>query len=324
MFLSDFARKNLLIEFQRILSRAANKAIYDAKGKPTEPHLTKEIASQIPNGLYDALTSYIHGYEFEVHAIFCHQFPYVTFVDEPNKKCELGDLLFIYSEEGKDKGNALLLQAKKIKDSKFLPKDNERTQLALYTKSPEFTYTLSNSEIRKIPNDENFNGAQYLLLFPPYDCDCQYRSVLPAIVKTPSLANTDFFADKLLCLFSDEGIGKFEISQDTTDDWSKIIQDFIKRRNLNKNVMDNLARRDFSCGSHNLYKVDNFDDEKISETSVEIVTNQYGIAIYYILPKSDLLLDNPNINNNTGEKVKPFLIVYINAKKRKERAEYNV
>ena len=88
--------------------------------------------------------------------------------------------------------------------------------------------------------------------------------------------------------------------------------------------MDNLERRDFSCGSHNLYKVDNFDYEKISETSVEIVTNQYGTAIYYILPKSDLLLDNPNINNNTGEKVKPFLIVYINAKKRKERAEYNV
>ena len=30
MFLSEFARKNILIEFQRILSRAANKAIYDA------------------------------------------------------------------------------------------------------------------------------------------------------------------------------------------------------------------------------------------------------------------------------------------------------
>lgn len=38
------------------------------------------------------------------------------------------------------------------------------------------------------------------------------------------------------------------------------------------------------CGSHNLYKVDNFDDEKISETSVEIVTNQYGTAVYYFLP----------------------------------------
>lgn len=317
MFLSDFARKNLLIEFQRILSRAANKAIYDAKGKPTEPHLTKEIASQIPNGLYDALTSYIHGYEFEVHAIFCHQFPYAKFLDGTNRKCEIGDMLFIYCEKDKTFGKALLLQAKKIEDSKFIPKNNEKAQLDLYTKSPEFTYVLS-TEKRKIPNDDSFNGAQYLLLFPPYDCDCQYRSVLPAIVKAPSLANTDFFADKLLCLFSDEGIGKFEISQDTTDDWSKIIQDFIKRKNLNKNVMDNLERRDYSCGSHNLYKVDNFDDEKISETSVEIVTNQYGTAVYYILPKSDLLLDNPNINNNTGKKVKPFLIVYINAKKKEK------
>ena len=73
MFLSDFARKNLLIEFQRILSRAANKAIYDAKGKLTEPHLTKEIASQIPNGLYDAFLSVSFLFSYPIPFFSPHQ-----------------------------------------------------------------------------------------------------------------------------------------------------------------------------------------------------------------------------------------------------------
>ena len=244
MFLSDFARKNLLIEFQRILSRAANKAIYDAKGKPTEPHLTKEIASQIPNGLYDALTSYIHGYEFEVHAIFCHQFPYAKFLDGTNRKCEIGDMLFIYCEKDKTFGKALLLQAKKIENSKFIPKNNEKAQLDLYTKSPDFTYVLS-TEKRKIPNDDSFNEAQYLFMYKPFCNDSDYRTELPKNILTYPFPNNFPLADKLLELISDTKKGNFSIDGNSKDDWLKIIQDFLELKySTNQNLLNQKNKRD--------------------------------------------------------------------------------
>lgn len=299
MFLSDFARKNLLIEFQRILSRAANKAIYDAKGKPTEPHLTKEIASQIPNGLYDALTSYIHGYEFEVHAIFCHQFPYAKFLDGTNRKCEIGDMLFIYCEKDKTFGKALLLQAKKIEDSKFIPKNNEKTQLDLYTKSPDFTYVLS-TEKRKIPNDDSFNEAQYLFMYKPFCNDSDYRTELPKNILTYPFPNNFPLADKLLELISDTKKGNFSIDGNSKDDWSKIIQDFLELKySTNQNLHNQKNKRDNFAGGISFVSVKNieelFDCEYLKETVAEINKNE-------------------NLSNqNIPEETKPFLVVYINS-----------
>lgn len=195
MKLSNFACSNLLTTINQLITTAGARAIYDDAGNPREPHLTKALAADIIYGLYKSFSTFIPNYTFAIHGIFCHQFPYAKFADGTNRKCELGDLLFIYDENNKQTGNALLLQAKKINGLRFNPSKTEQKPLALYTQAPEFTYSFS-SDKRKIPNRANFSGAKYLLLFPPYDNSSQYRMVQSKNVAARPLVNTDFFADK--------------------------------------------------------------------------------------------------------------------------------
>ena len=309
MKLSKFTRTNLLAAIKQHITTAANRAIYDNTGKPAEPKLTKALAMYIIRGLHNALYASVPNCSFKIHGIFCHQFPYVKFVQSPQKKCELGDLLFIYDENTAENGNALLLQAKKILGVQFTPKGNEQTQLDLYTQSPEFTYKLSN-ENRKIPNDSEFRGAQYMLLFPPYDNSCQYRIVPSQNIDSKPLANTDFLADNIAGLLCGEAGAQFNISKD--DDWSKIITDFLAFGSSNTYASKQLNQRSFCCTSPFLYIIQNldgkdFESENIVKSSIE--EDEFLFSMTNFAP----IDAPPNGEHDEAEEGKPFLIVHISA-----------
>lgn len=317
MEFSNFVRNNLFNEISQLITRCGNKAIYDEKGNPKEPTLVRDLAKEIAFGLHSALSATFPKYDFQVHAIFCHQFPYVKFCDDPKKSCELGDLLFIFDEEdNKEKGNALLLQAKKIKDIKFKPAGNEETQLKLYTDSPEFTYNFCPSnEKRKIPNNKDFSGAQYMMLFPPYDNAVQFRCVKAekSIVNTP-LVNIDFLGDCLTGLFSYDYGAAYDKGQNFSDDWSKIIHDFLDNlEGKNKHIFDQLKKRDCPTKSAFFPKMDFFDPSKGEYPSIETYTTNHGFAMIYEYQKFTQQENKDDASEVNG---KPFLMVHIIASKR--------
>lgn len=314
MKISEFTRTTLYSEINHLITQSTNNVIVGSSGNPPEPKLTLGLAKQVSYGLYNILTSFVKGYSFIVHAIFCHQFPLVTFVNDTKKRCELGDLLFIFEENKGKTGNALLLQAKKMRDVKFVPKGNEHTQLALYTEEIEFNYVLSD-ESRKMPATDTFNGAQYLMLFPPYDDGCMYRCVPPQNVKGKPLANTDFFSSCLVRMLAGE-IGEFQKHQPPSDDWSKIIHDFLKVKGKNKCVLEKLKERDYSIGDVFLYKIEKSDESKICPTgSAEIFVTHNGLAVCYDDKKIETIVTGADLHAG-----KPFLVIHIEAAETNEEA----
>lgn len=323
MKLSNFACSNLLTTINQLITTAGARAIYDDAGNPREPHLTKALAADIIYGLYKSFSAFIPNYTFAIHGIFCHQFPYAKFADGTNRKCELGDLLFIYDENNKQTGNALLLQAKKINGLWFNPSKTEQKPLALYTQAPEFTYSFS-SDKRKIPNRANFSGAQYLLLFPLYDNSSQYRTVHSKYVATKPLINTDFFADSMTGLLCGESGEKFDTNQ--SDDWSKIIQDFLKSWNNNKKIREQLKKRHYTTGEISPFgntvlferKFLNYEPEPARY--IEFFITNKGTEIYY--PEQNIQDGHSGTTDNTSSENadgKPFLFVHISAIEKDKR-----
>lgn len=323
MIIQDYMRNSLKSEINQLITRAGTVATTnDEKGNPSEPVLTLELAKQIAYGLYNSLTLSLQDYDFCVHAIFCHQCPKVVF-DYPKtskkESCELGDLLFIYDEKGQEQGNAMLLQAKKSRGLKFKAYGKERIQLDLYKNWYAFNYqnTAFSTETRKIELPD-LTAAQYLLMFPPFDNNIQYRCVLPNNIENTSLAYTNFFSENLVELFTYEKGEKYDITlSDKSTDWSKMIHDLLKINEVLECSNIVYKHRDFCGISQDFrgYINKGFVSSAIESENYTFI-NVSDFEMLVSIPKNSIQKEDCNSIENQKTTNKPFLVVHISSSKK--------
>lgn len=194
------------------------------KNVPQEPDYVAQMVLGLPKDIYNSLSVYAPGYQFAVSGVFCHQKPLADFGAIKNP--ELGDIMLVYIEENKysvKKCNALLMQAKKIKNATHIIPTTEEHQLELYEKWPTFKLLRAgnyNGRRIDIRPKTLHSGAQYLLLQSPYNDEkkvgCAYPDKELYFEKKLSEQIIDlmkFFTGRTF-QFGDDGYG---------DGWSELI-----------------------------------------------------------------------------------------------------
>lgn len=223
------AEKKLGNAIECSLTSACMQSIADClPDTPHEPDIVAAILSRLPNDLYNSLTTYFPNDKFRVSSMFCHQKPTVDIGLSVNP--ELADLLIVIavqSNDGTEKYNSLLLQAKKSKKDTLTVAITEEHQLKLYTEWPDFKYHragLLNGVERKITPKVASNGAQYLLLTGK----CDSGACLKSAFAEKHLSASKSLSDVLIDMLRFSSGRSFEgFSDKTSDDWTKMIRDLM-------------------------------------------------------------------------------------------------
>lgn len=166
-------------------------------------------------------------------AVFAHARPYVKTV-AAGERCELGDLMIVFTDHGQKIRRALLLQAK-MGPGKWPPMSSkgDRIQWTLYTKWNEFEFTDLPGKGRpsfKLPLGKPDPAAQYLILHKGTGKECYGQ--LAHDPNPPTGPPKDTLAE-LLHKFANGGVGRMfsykmpPHSGAKTDDWDRLIWDLI-------------------------------------------------------------------------------------------------
>lgn len=215
-----------------------------------EPDYVLALTEYFTEDLSSLLNTIFPNHNFTVSSVFCHQKPIVNI--GYRKKPELGDILFVYSEE-QDNGrvlyNSLLLQAKISNKPTLKISNAEMHQLILYKYWPSFDYgkaNFLNGIVRNIQPKTINNGAQYLLIndklltggvsrWPnTVSMGCAIPDKTLILDKSLSAELVDFLKFKTGRIFE-------ENPRRTDDDWTKMIWDLLvmgafayNRKNIRK------------------------------------------------------------------------------------------
>ncbi|MBR6295741.1 MAG: hypothetical protein IKR40_04585 [Treponema sp.] len=325
--------KHVLNDISCSITRSCYDAInHDIQKNPDEPSFIARMVMHLSHGICDSLSVYAPNYDVVITTMFCHQRPIVEF---NGKRCELGDILFVFDEKDKQdiKGNSLLLQAKKTDKNPVIP-DNENQQ-ELYSTFPKFNYfkpKLKDSNGNPIECDINpkepCSGAQYLLLKEPFNlsdsCVCALATPVGQHVE-----GKDSLAQNLVDLLSFKTGRTYEPENgDSQDDWSNMVHDLLERgkiKNANYFEKQTILYIDAS--------------KSIITTSKNVIYREYGALmnvkkngiknayrIYEAASENlfaDSNTDDTSIDIENNQKVedeeKPFVIFYIYAEKKEEQ-----
>lgn len=226
-----------------VLESLIDKALLDTmrwisrRCEPQEPDYVAALSTKFVKNFFHILAAVFPDYDFSVSSVYCHQKPIVDI--NLDKKPELGDILFVYADKrhnGQIILNSLLLQAKVSNLPLLKISKNEKHQLELYKKWPEFTYCRAghlNGEKRNILPKTINDGAQYLLIDnnPLTNGICGGKGTFPMGCATPDeiLCINDSLSKELINLLKFKSGRVFEAnSYSTEDDWSRMIWDLLR------------------------------------------------------------------------------------------------
>lgn len=314
-----------------LISRGVYKAVLNGRGNPTEPRLVEAVAKQFAFLLHSALGNCCSSYSFKMTSIFCHQSPYVewegTDKQGKRKKCELGDILFIYDENGKG-GNALLLQAKKNNEITCNLKDKSNKQYELYLDKPDFSFC--NNEINKEFENHKVHlnglhidkGMQYLLMFPLHDDENLYRCILPSVAPSDTLIGSEKLSANIADLFFARSGKEFDNSSD--DDWSKMINALYKH--YSKSNFTREKKRVYSSIKFDAGDKCPYNDELIIAEDEEKHYLLNGLFFLtsnlFCLSPNNTVFENDAVNDNCNDKNgRPFYIFHVESHQREKNKE---
>lgn len=235
MFLAK--KQNIINDIGCSITRSCYDAInHDSNRNPSEPAIIARMTMHLAYDICNSLSVYASNYEVSVKTVFCHQRPIVEF---NGKRCELGDILFVFDEKRGTitEGNTLLLQAKKTEGNTCTP-DNA-TQQELYSTFPKFSYyrpalkdkngvTISRDIMPKAPT----HGARYLLLEKPYDSSilCVCADATPVGYE---VSEQQKLAENLVGLLDFTAGRKYEpCNTQSNNDWSNMIHDLLETEKM--------------------------------------------------------------------------------------------
>lgn len=227
---------------QHILEPLIDKALLDTviwvadRCCPQEPDYVAALSTKFTKDLFNILVAVFSEYDFSVTSVYCHQKPVVDI--HMSKAPELGDILFVYIDRKQNDMilNSLLLQAKISKSSLLKMHTDEKHQLELYKKWPEYTYlragSLNGKRRNIVPKSIN-TGAQYLLIDdnPLTNGFFGGTDMFPMGCAMPDdiLYINDSFSRELINFFKFKSGRTFDRNPyETEDDWSKMIWDLLK------------------------------------------------------------------------------------------------
>lgn len=285
----DINSKQFILE--ELIDNAIFSSIASIKStrKLQEPDYVAALSTTFSKSFFHILSACFPRYDFSVSSIFCHQKPIVKF--NSKKDSELGDILFVYkdiNENGEVKLNSLLLQAKVNRSNNewLAVGKNDLHQLELYKKWPEFTYskgTLKGNSRNIFPKSIN-SGAQYLIIHEESLVHKSYWDAEPPFmycaVPDNILYYDESFSNELINLLKFKSGRTFdESSDDTEDDWSKMIWDLFKilgnscskRKNINLDSFKRWNEYNHFCTNDMTMKslLDDFVNEDINGEAVD-------------------------------------------------------
>lgn len=230
---------------QHALETLTEKALLDAvkwirkrcePGTAQEPDYMAALTTKFVKDFFNILVAVFPTYDFSVAGVYCHQKPIVDI--NQTKKPELGDILFVYADRGKKNDitlNSLLLQAKISDKPSLKVHNNEKHQLELYKKWPEFTYHKAgdfNKEKRNILPKTINDGAQYLLIDnTPLSNELYTRTdmfLMGCAIPDDTLYLNGSLSNELIDLLKFKSGRTFDCCRySTRDGWSKMIWDLL-------------------------------------------------------------------------------------------------
>lgn len=226
-----------------ILESLVEKALLDTvkwihnKCSPQEPDYIAALSTKFIKDFFNILVAVFLDYDFSVSGVYCHQKPIVDI--GLDKKPELGDVLFVYvyrRGDGEKILNSLLLQAKISERPSLRVHKNEKHQLELYRRWPEFKYCradfLNGVKRNVLPKTIN-DGAQYLLIDsnPLTNGICFEEGMFPlgCAVPNDNLYINDSLSKELVNLLKFKSGRTFDCNPYMTkDEWSKMIWDLLR------------------------------------------------------------------------------------------------
>lgn len=186
-----------------------------------------------------------NGYRIELHAVFCHSRPHVTFkpVPHPNymggtapRRCELADLLIVIDHVDRsrqvDDRRAVLVQAKMLKGGSVMPSGSEWVQHELLAWLPPFTFLDSGYD----PRARDLSGVP-LVGLPAHTAEyggIDLKSAPPEWRQVLTHKNAPWFKGpvSLACFLAEMATGNLDYSRTAVrggaDDWSFTVDELLR------------------------------------------------------------------------------------------------
>jgi len=265
--------------------------------KLQEPDYVAALCLCLPQKLKNILCASFKNYAFSVTGVFCHQKPFAKF---DSKKCEIGDLLFVYFYDdinGNISCNSLLLQAKVLNGKNIsLSSLGDKHQFNLYSKWPEFTYSsagILNGKTRDITPKTYGHGAKYMSINPNSVFDKSNKNIYETAHANNDLCFNSSLSLNLIDLINFEKgepidyrpkeISKIDDYSWTKDEWSMLIWDIINITRYSKFNRKNIGLFDFCrntiADKNLLYYSHCPDDVFESELSKDFLNNNHEYSV---------------------------------------------
>jgi len=216
-------------------------SVWNRSRSPQEPDFVSEMVTVSVPILGQCWNQILQAYNTRCSAtgVFIHQSPMVT-TQSGQKTCELGDILFVYVHHVAGfpkKGRAQLVQAK-VSATPTAPLSSKDPQFLLYSQWPAFRYSRPaalRSITRNVIPKTAHDGAKYMLIDPSppgnwSNTPLRNLNSCPfGMSRTQNpVSISSMLPEELVGILGSSTGRDFDVSPNTTDQWSSMIHDLLR------------------------------------------------------------------------------------------------